>query len=56
MLLSYAIVDFYLLYDGAVDMQIRALLTRSQCKVSYTQLTVEACGPLVRITWGAPMV
>ena len=47
MLLSYTIVDLYLLYGGAVDMQIRAHLTRSQCKVSDTQVTVKACGPLV---------
>ena len=33
--------------NGAVDMQICALLTRSQCKVSDTQVTVKACGPLV---------
>ena len=46
MLLSYTIVDFYLFYNGAVDMQIRAL-TRSQCKVCDTQVTVKACGPLV---------
>ena len=39
MLLSYTIVDFYLLYIGAVDMQICALLTRIQCKVSDTQMT-----------------
>ena len=31
MLLSYATVDFNLFYDGTVDMQIWALLTRSQC-------------------------
>ena len=28
-------------------MQICALLTRSQCKVSDTQVTVKACGPFV---------
>ena len=39
MLLSYAIVEFYLFYDGAVDMQIWA--------VSDTQVTVKACRPLV---------
>ena len=48
MLLSYSIADFYLLYDGAVDMPIWALLTRSQCKVFDTQVTVKACGPLVK--------
>ena len=41
------IVYFYLIFDGAVDMQILALLTRSQCWVSDTQVTVKACGPLV---------
>ena len=47
MLLSDTIVDFHLFYDGAVDIQMWALLTRSQCKVSDTQVTVKACGPLV---------
>ena len=47
MLLSDTIVDFHLFYDGAVDIQIWALLRRSQCKVSDTQVTVKACGPLV---------
>ena len=48
MLLSYTIVDFYFHYNkGAVDMQICTLLTRIQCKVSDTQVTVKACGPLV---------
>ena len=40
-------VDFHLFYDGAVDIQIWTLLTRSQCKVSDTRVTVMACGPLV---------
>ena len=44
MLLSYTIVDFD---KGAVKMQICTLLTRIQCKVSDTQVTVKACGPLV---------
>ena len=48
MLLSDTIVDFHSFYDGAVDKQIWALLTRSQCKVSDTQVTVKACGPLVK--------
>ena len=48
MLLSYTIVDFHLFYDWAVDIQIWALLTRSQCKVSDTQVTIKACGPLVK--------
>ena len=47
MLLSDTIVDFHLFYDGAVDIQIWALLTRSQCKVSDTQVSVKAHGPLV---------
>ena len=42
-----SIGDFYLFYNGAVDMQICTLLTRNQCKVSDTQVTVKACGPLV---------
>ena len=47
-LVSHAIVEFYLSFDGPVDMQIWALLTRSQCWVSDTQVTVTACGPLVK--------
>ena len=48
MLLSYTIVDFYFYYNnGAVNMQICTLLKRIQCKVSDTQVTVKACGPLV---------
>ena len=51
MLLSYTIVDFYFYYDNwAVDMQICTHLTRIQCKVSDTQVTVKACGPLVCIS------
>ena len=49
MLLSYTIIDFHLFYDGTVDIQILAPLTRSQCKVSDTQVTVKTCGPLVFI-------
>ena len=45
--LSCTIVDFHLFYDGVVEIQIWAFLTRSQCKVSDTQVTVKACGPLV---------
>ena len=44
---SSAIVDFYLFSDGSVDMQIWTLLSRSQCRVSDTEVTVKACGPLV---------
>ena len=46
---STAIVHFYLVYDGSVDMKICPLLTRSQCRVSDTQATVKAHGPLVGI-------
>ena len=54
MLLSYTIVDFYLLYDGAVDIQIWALLTRSWWKVSDTRVTGKPCGPLVG--WEIPIL
>ena len=43
----FATDDFYLFYNGSVDMQIRVLLTRSQCRVSDTQVTVKACGHIV---------
>lgn len=43
---SFVIIDFYLFYDGSVDMQIRTLLT-SQRKVSDTLLNVKARVPLV---------
>ena len=45
MLLSYATVDFYLFYNGAVDLQICTLLTRS--KVSDTQVTLRPVDLLV---------
>ena len=44
MLLSYAIVGFYLFYDVAN----MSLLTFSQCRVLNTQLTVKVGGPLVQ--------
>ena len=48
MLLSIQLLIFIYYNNGAVDMQICALLTRIQCKVSDTQvITVKACGPLV---------
>ena len=47
MLFSYTSVDFHLFYDEAVDIQLWALLTRTQFKVSDTQVTIKACGPLV---------
>ena len=53
MLLSYTIVDFDFYHNnGAVDMQICTLLTRIRCKVSDTQVTVKACGPLVTVDVG----
>ena len=39
--------SFTVFYDGAVDIQIWAPLTRSQFKVSNTQVTVNARGPFV---------
>ena len=45
MLLSYTMVDFHLFYDGAVDIQIWALLTRSRCNVCDTQVIVKVCRP-----------
>ena len=44
----YILLIFIYYYDGAVDMRICAPLTRSQCKVCDTQVTVKACGPLVQ--------
>ena len=46
MMLSYTIFIFSYHYNGAVDMQLCVLLTRIQCKVSDTQVTVKASGPL----------
>ena len=45
MLLSFTMVEFY----SVMGMLIykRALLTRSQGKVSDTQVIVKVCGPLV---------
>ena len=51
MLHSYATVDFHSFYDVADDMQIWALMTRSQCRVSDTQMTVRVLGPLVKVNW-----
>ena len=50
MQLSSATVDFYLFYDGHLDMQIEVLLTRSQCRVSVTQVSVKAHGPLIIVS------
>ena len=47
MLFYSAIFHFYLFYDGRVHMQLRVLLTRSQCRVPDTHVTVKAYGPLV---------
>ena len=49
MLFTYSIVDFHLFCDGAVDIQILVLLTRSQYKDSDTKVTVKAFGPLVSV-------
>ena len=43
-----AIVNFYIFYDGPVDIQMWSYMTLSQCRVSDTQVTVKACWPLVR--------
>ena len=43
MQLSYAIVDFYLSYDRESEMQY------DPCRISDTQVTVKACGPLVSL-------
>ena len=40
MLLFYAIVDFYLFYDGPVNMQIWILLTINQCKIFFVKMSV----------------
>ena len=42
--LSYAIVDCFLFFDGPVDLQILAPLTRIQCRLSDTQVTVKVRG------------
>ena len=42
--LSSAIVIINLFYDGYFDLNIWALLRRSQCRVSDTQVTVKAHG------------
>ena len=44
---SLVIDDSYLFYNGPVDMRILALLTRSQCRVSDTQVTNGVCSRLV---------
>ena len=49
MLFSYAIVDFYLLHDVAVEMQIWALLTTGH---SDTQVTITVCGSFVSLSTG----
>ena len=43
------LIFIYLFCDWAVDMQIKALLTRSQCRVSDNQVTDNAHGPLVTL-------
>ena len=51
MQLSSVIVVFNSFYDGLVDMQIWAPVTRSQCKVSDIQVTIKAFGPLIYYTF-----
>ena len=53
MLLCYATADFHLFYDVAADVQKWALLTRSQCRVSDTQVPVKTLGPLVQTKYRA---
>ena len=38
------IFDFYLSYNGLVDMKIRTILTISHCRTSDSQATVKASG------------
>lgn len=47
MLSFSSVVDFYLFYDGLVDMLIRALLPTRQCRVSNIKVPVKARGPFV---------
>lgn len=47
MLFSYATVNFHLFYERTADIPISAFLTRSQSRVSDTQLTIEALEHLV---------
>lgn len=49
MQLFSTIVHFYLFYTGTVDMQICALLTTHQCRVTDTRVTVKARVPFVHI-------
>ena len=46
MLLSFTTVDFYLFIILGLLLCQYVLLTRSQCKVSDTLVTVKSCGPL----------
>ena len=41
-----AIVPFYVFFYGSANVQIWAVLTRSHCRVSDTQVTGKAFGPL----------
>ena len=52
MQLSSAIIDFDLFYDEPVDMQMLVFLTRSQCRVPDTQVTLRPVGFLLRIHIG----
>ena len=46
MLLSSTIVNFHLLRDGSVDMQISSGLSRIRCRIFDTEVTVKAHWPL----------
>ena len=47
---------FFKFYDAPVDMQIWAPLTRSQCRISDTQVTVKAHELLVSLATFMPMI
>ena len=51
MLLSYSIGFLNLFFDGAVDMQIWTLLTKSLCRVSDTRVTGKACESHFQRKW-----
>ena len=42
-------VGFNFLYDRSVDMIISAVITRNQCRLTVTRMTVKACGALVSV-------
>ena len=42
-------VGFNFLYDGSVDMKRSAVLTKNQCRLTVTRMTVKVCGALVSV-------